>query len=440
MGIHTGVAKIIFYGYMCLQSHENVEFVTNSPTRCETVIDTQQLHLPIDSSYHNVFTNGDGYDFVFRNLFYSYGGSTCLYNTERKNIINVLQNMHHLNHNFCVFPSRCGTMYYGIGGEHCLGLFYGAEKKEEPTILYRGAKITSPDIHSIYHQNGLYLMQSPDMLHWDYVQKTPVISGIHPGHTENLFDCSRFDSKICCFYSEILQQYVIFVRANMGRRCRWVQTTRSKDAIHWEPLQLLQMEGVNFDKDNYYHFDAMEYPGTDLFVGLSAYTNKRRWATQVCIKLMFSKDGITWVDSGGILDTPISANGLRNSTQTTSVFFDRGEYYDMFFNENYNGILDPDKSSTVVKYRIPKDRLVGVKAGDVGRFEFDMGVRSNHLTLNYECQDDGYITFTINDDPEEVMLHGNSLEKHVRIDEKYIGQNIRINVEMKKATLYSCAS
>ena len=200
------------------------------------------------------------------------------------------------------------------------------------------------------------------------------------------------------------------------------------------------MEGVNFNRDNYYHFDAMEYPETGLFIGLSAYTNKGQWPTEVCIKLMFSKDGVTWVDCGGILDTPMSKDGFRNSTQTTSVFFDRGEYYDMFFNENYNGILDPDKSSTLVKYRIPKDRLIGVKAGDVGRFEFDMGVRSNHLTLNYDCQDDGYIVFTINDDPEEVIVHGNSLEKHVRIDEKYIGQNVRISVEMKKGVLYSCAS
>jgi len=436
MSIQTSAAKIIFYGYMCLQSHENVEFVTNSPTRCETILETKELNLPVSSAYYTILKNNDGYDFIFRkrNGWSPGGGLTSLYNTERKSVIDILKNMECMNHNFAVIKSQCGTAYYGIGGVHF------KYKNEAETILYKDKEIVSPYIHSIYHQNGLYVMQSPDMLHWDYVKKGPVISGIHPGHTDNFFACSRFDSKICCFYSEILQHYVLFVRANMGKGRRWVQTTRSKDLIHWEPFQLLQMEGVDFDSDNYYSLDAMEYPETGLFIGLSAYTNKPRWPTEVCIKLMFSKDGVAWVDCGSVLDTPMSKNGQRNSTQTTSVFFDRGDYYDIFFNENYNGVLDHNKSSTVVNYRIPKDRLVGVKATDVGRFTFEMGVKSNHLTLNYDCVDDGYIAFTINDEPEEFILHGNSLEKHVRIDEKYIGQNVRINVGMKKGTLYSCAS
>ena len=440
MVLKTAVAKVIFYGYACVHNYENVEFVTNSPTRHETVIDTQSLNLPVRSSYHTILKNGDGYDFIFRNREYSLKGSTCLYNSESNRIINVLEDMYHLNHNFCVIESHDGD-YYGIGGMHSRYFLdfcnrHNLKIEKEPLIRYRNAEIVSPKVHSKYHHNGLYLMRSADMLHWEYVQPLPVISGIHPGHTDNFLGYSKFDSKISCFYSNMLQQYILFIRANMGEGRRWVQTTRSKDLVQWEPFELLKMEGVDFDNDNYYHFDAMEYPGTDLFVGLSAYTNRPRYPTKICIKLMFSKDGVHWVDAGSIVDTPTSTDGYRNSVQTTSVFFDKGDYYDMFFNENYDGIASSTKSSTVVNYKIPKDRLVGISSQGLGRFEFEIGVQSDRLILNYACQDNGYIKLTIND-CETFILHGDTLNKELAIDKKYMNRNVQIKVEMEESVLYS---
>jgi hypothetical protein len=348
--------------------------------------------------------------------------------------------MYGLNHNFCLFTSKGGNEYYGIGGLHFPPSLYGGTGKDEPVIQYRGFDIISPDVYLASHFNGLYLMKSTDLIHWEYVKKLPIVSGIHPGNTDNVFGCSRFDSKISCFYSKRLRQYLLFVRANTKKGCRWVQTTRSKDLIHWKPFELLEMDGVDFDNDNYYHLDVMEYPETDLLIGLSSYTNKPRYPTQCCIKLLFSKDGVHWIDRGNILDTPESQDSIRNSTQTTSVFFDRGDYYDLFFNENYDGVLDRRESATVVKYTIPRDRLVGVKAADLGSFEFEMAVRSDHLILNYGCLDDGYITFTINDDPEKFILWGNMLGKEVVVDKKYMNQNVRMKVEMKNSVLYSCSS
>jgi len=439
MSITLGAAKIIFYSYLCLHHHENVEIVTNSPTRCETVIDTKKLNLPANSSYYNIMKKGNGYDVIFRNKMFWYGGSTCLYNTEEKLIHSIMQEKYHLNHNFCVFPSKCGTKYYGIGGQHSpVPLKGGRKKKIEPMISYRDMMIVSPDIQSEYHQNGLYLMQSTDKIHWEYVKTVPVISGIHPGHTDGHFGYSLFDSKICCFYSKILQQYVLFIRANMRKGCRWIQTTRSKDLIHWEPFRLLKMEDAPGLECNFYHLDVMEYPDVGAFIGLSPYANRDRHPTEVCIKLMFSRNGIQWIDRGSILDTPVCASECRNSTHTTSVFFDRGDHYDMFFNENYNGVLYPKRSATVVRYTIPKDRLVGVRSHGVGTFSFDMKVRSDHMVLNYACHDGGYLKLTIKG--KEFVVHGDALNKVITLDSSYIGQDIRVNVEMKDTVLYSCAS
>jgi len=79
--------KIIFYDYACLEHYENITFITNSPTKHETVIDTFQLNIPTDSSYYTILKNGDGYDFIFRNKRHWNGGSTCFYNTETKKLI-----------------------------------------------------------------------------------------------------------------------------------------------------------------------------------------------------------------------------------------------------------------------------------------------------------------------------------------------------------------
>ena len=447
VSIKLAAAKVIFYGFMSLQSHENVEFVTNSPKRHETVIDTERLHIPTNSSYYNVLKNGHGYDFVFRNRTHDLGGSTCLYNTRTKRLVNVIENGYFLNHNFCLIASRDGNGYYGMGGmhsKHLIELYRTLRQKtdEEPMICHANTEIVSPDIFSKYHHNGLYLLHSPDKVHWNYVKDLPVISGIHPGHTDRFFGYTTFDSKIVCFYSELLGQYMLFSRANVGRGKRWIQTTRSKDLIHWEPFQLLQMEGVDFDNDNYYHFDVMEYPGTNLFVGLSPYTNRPIHATETCIKLMFSTDGIHWTDSGSILKTPLSRDGYRNSTHTTSVFFDRGSYYDMFFNENYDGVLDTTKSATVVNYRVPKDRLVGArpKLNDTARLTFAMNIRSDNIIVNFNCQDSGYIKLRLNDDVNEHILCGNHLNKKIAIDSTYIGRDMLVHVEMKDCILYSCTS
>jgi len=445
MSIKLAAAKIIFYGYMSLQSYENVEFVTNSPMRHEKVIDTKQLHLPTNSSYYNVLKNGHGYDFIFRDKHHSCGGSTSLYNTETKNLVNLIQNTFLLNHNFCVTESHDGHGYYGIGGmqsRYFINFAKATNSKldEPPPISYANTQIVSPYSYSKYHDNGLYVMYSPDMIHWEYVTQTPVISGIHPGQTDHFLGYSLFDSKICCFYSGSLEQYILFCRANMGRGRRWIQVTHSRDLIHWEPFQLLEMDGVDFNNDNYYHLDVIEYPETDLFIGLSPYANKPQNPTETCIKLMFSKDGVHWVDSGSILKTPVSSDGLRNSTHSTSVFFDRGRYYDMFFNENYNGLLNPSESATVVKYKIPKDRLIGAKpkSENVAKLSFIVNIRSDTITLNYDCHDDGYIRFSINDDGYEFILNGNHLNKEVEIGSKYTGHNVLISVEMKNCTLYSC--
>jgi len=444
--VKLAAAKIIFYGYMSLQSHENVEFVTNSPTKHQTFIDTEKLHLPVRSSNYNIIENGSEYDFIFRSRWWSDGGSTCLYNKKRGITNNILRDTYFLSHNFCTIKPKCGTYYYGIGGEHTNAYRtfcrrFKVKIEEEPTIHHAGTDIVTPKIWSKYHHNGLYLMKSPDLIHWEYVKRKPVISGIHPGHTDKYWGFSKFDSKISCFYSHRLQQYLLFLRANMGPGRRWIQTSRSKDLIHWEPFQLLEMDGVDFDNDNYYSLDAMEYPDANVFVGLSAYTNKPKNPTDVCIKAMFSKDGVRWIDSGSILNTPASFDGIRNSTQTTSVFFDRGTYYDIFFNENYDGVLDFTKSATVVNYRIPKDRLVGVKSKstDVAKLSFSMNVRSDTVLLNYDCGDNGYIKFSIGNDDERVLV-GNHLNKKVVVDSRYIDHDVRINVEMKNCTLYSCSS
>ena len=56
----------------------------------------------------------------------------------------------------------------------------------------------------------------------------------------------------------------------------------------------------NIKKDNYYHLDVIEYPDTNIFIGLAPYTDNTIQNSYIC--LLFSHDGLEWTHCGKIMD------------------------------------------------------------------------------------------------------------------------------------------
>lgn len=434
--------KIIFYDTKQFISHQNIHFKINKPKKQQSVL---QNSLPFESymnGYYTILKDDNKIKMIYRgskainghdlNLMHSkcncWDHSTCI--VESNDGINfnkpqIILKGKCASHNFCPIISPSNE-YFGIGGLHS-NIKYHTKCHSIKNIKYKGKELRTPYEYHPCHCNGLYLFKSKDLLNWSLVKKNPIISGIHPGHTDNRWGWSEYDAKISCFYSKILGKYVIYVRSNVATRIRWVQMATSVDLINWSPFKLLNViPKFNIKKDNYYHMDVMEYPGTNLFIGLSPYTD--RTDNNSFIALLLSTDGINWIRYGSILDTPLCKLKKRNAIHNTSIFLENGNNFDFYFHENYSNFQNKNYAE-IVKYNIKKDRIFELYS-EKGNFKIELELK-NKLFINFKTKKDGHIKIKIND--KEYELRGNELDKEIETE---LGCVI-IECEIFKSSLYS---
>lgn len=401
--------KIIFYNYQQFVDYKNIQININKPKKQKLILQESLMN-----GYYNIFKHNNKIINIYRNsiplnnhpIFQI--NSECnkwkhstilLQNNDKKIILNGKCS----SHNFCPIITPDNKIF-GIGGLHSNPKYHTKCFKNK-NITHKGKQIKSPNEYHPCHCNGLYLFKSDDFNNWGLVQKLPVLSGIHKGQFDNRWGWSEFDGKISCFYSKIKKKYLIYVRSNIKNRVRWVQMSESPDLINWSPFQLLTVTPkFNKEKDNYYHLDVMEYPETNLFIGLSPYSDGTEQNSYIA--LLFSKDGLNWHRSGKFMDSPLGyRDGKKtkhNSIHTTGVFIPENNKFDFYFNENYCGHSNRKKSE-IVKYSLDKDRIIGLKSQN-GSFKIKIK-KSKKLILNFK----GYLKIN------EHELNGDFLNKEVEI-------------------------
>lgn len=451
--------KYIFYDTSQFSSFTNIKFIKNKLIKKDIVYENDNTYESNMNGYYTILNNKKQLYLIYRSsnsldekykyqmnsdcykwihqtrILVNINGKFVPYLKDNK-IDNVILKGKCASHNFIPFISKCKTKYYGIGGLYTNEYHDKCDKILKKT--YMGKKTISSEYYHPCHCNGLYLFQSDDLVNWEYVQDTPVISGMHKGQTEgrNGWICTEFDGKISIFYSNILKKYIIYVRSNIKSGVRWVQMATSDDLINWSPFQLIKMKTFNEKQDNYYHLDVMEYPGASIFIGLSPYTNSNINPDKCCIKLLFSIDGINWIDKGSILDTPLSKyNKKHNTVHTTGLFNIENDNFSFYFNKNYAGHLDRNMPSYINKYIIGCDKIIGITNNNLIVGEFRVKLYLNNIILfNLKHLNNGYLTIYFNDKTYYKLT--SSSNKKIEIHDDFKNKTVEIKIEIYNTILY----
>jgi hypothetical protein len=253
----------------------------------------------------------------------------------------ILNKRHSISHNFTVFYDKDKTVFYGVGGLcRNQGIYKSRITKEDESI-----------------NKGIYLLKSDDLYNWTNVVDGPVIS-IEKGPADGVISMEekfpQFDSNLCCFYSRLLDKYILFCRANIYKGSRSIQITTSDDLITWTNFKLLQIENYDAKKrNNLYMSKFVELYDEKLFIGLTVFTNKDTGnPTEKYIKILASKDSINWYDCGKFIDCEMYKDGQHATTHVGDIIVDEDEII-VYIHNNY---LQPNQ--TIVSYRFNKKEFL----------------------------------------------------------------------------------
>jgi len=168
------------------------------------------------------------------------------------------------------------------------------------------SKVLKDNFHHPRHGNGLYVFVSPDGIVWKEYHNEPVISRftkcVNYRGEELPEGILGVDWMPSVFFDHNINEYVIYLRANMSLGCRHVLYSRSKDLIHWSTPKLISCDPeFNIEnKQNFYY--AAVYPIGKKYIAFPPYfinkvlnprTGTRSYHDQ-CTHVMISNDGLKW--------------------------------------------------------------------------------------------------------------------------------------------------
>ena len=222
-------------------------------------------------------------------------------------------------------------------------------------------KVLADDFPHTRPANGLYVFVSPDGLNWKEYHDRPVISMftkcLDANYEELPLGILGLDWMPSIFFDHNINEYGIYLRANMALGCRHVLYSRSKDLINWSKPRLISCDppfSVS-KKENFYY--AAVYPLRDKYIAFPPYftntvlnpeTGTRSYHDQSTV-VMISNDGFNWKTLGKILE---SEQKHHMEFPHVVSFEEYEEDYALYVHEGFG---TPDNK--LVRYRIEKKEL-----------------------------------------------------------------------------------
>jgi hypothetical protein len=207
------------------------------------------------------------------------------------------------------------------------------------------------------HVRGLYLFKSETGLHWEQIGKKPIVTTKNEGFIDaikNFGKGSEFDGQVCCVYDENTDQYFLYVRANVAVGFRYIQYSTSKDLIHWDKFRLININGYQADRDNYYTPSIFRYK--KIFVGLIPYFDIDG---NCCIRLVRGVDGVNFDIVGRYFHEQIvhfKDGKPKNTCHSVYGILPRKGVINIYIHHNNLG-LDNNSPVTVVRYTVPEEKF-----------------------------------------------------------------------------------
>mgnify|MGYP005814474753 CR=1 FL=1 len=171
-------------------------------------------------------------------------------------------------------------------------------------------KIFKDDFYHPRHANGLYVFVSPDGINWKEYHDKPVMSILT--ECEDLpIGILGLDWMPSIFFDHNINEYVMYLRANMELGSRHIMYSKSKDLIKWTKPKLIKCN-PEFDvkgKQNFYY--PAVYPFGDKYIAFPPhFTNTihdkdgmhRTYHNEHTV-VMISNDGVNWETKGKILES-----------------------------------------------------------------------------------------------------------------------------------------
>jgi len=273
------------------------------------------------------------------------------------------------SHNFSPFYGRKNKLY-GVGGidnwKHDKN-FHGIKKYSDFKKVYEEKfqwsctkeifdlaehKKLLSNKKILSHVRGIYLFESEDGIKWKEVYSKPIITTKNEGYIDaikNFGKGSEFDGLVNCIYDNITDQYFLYVRANVNPGFRYIQYSTSKDLINWKGFKLINIEGYEKDKDNYYIPCMMKY--RNIFIGLTPYFDQEG---SCCIKLLKSLNGIDWQIKTEFFNEKsklFKGEKPKNTCHAVYGFYFKKGIINLYIHHNNLG-LDSMKPVNVIRYTI----------------------------------------------------------------------------------------
>jgi len=214
------------------------------------------------------------------------------------------------------------------------------------------------DYYHPRHANGLYVFVSPDGINWKEYHDKPVFS-IFTECEDLQSGTLGLDWMPSIFFDHNINEYIIYLRANIALGCRHVMYSKSKDLINWTKPKLIKCN-PEFDiknKQNFYYSGV--YPLGDKYIAFPPHfmnkihdpSGNRRTYHNEHTPVMISPDGINWKTKGKILET----NTGQHLYQPHVCTFREEDEFALYVHEGFQ-----TSSGKLVRYTIDKNYVMEI--------------------------------------------------------------------------------
>ena len=197
------------------------------------------------------------------------------------------------------------------------------------------------------HANGLYIFKSKDGIDWKEYHNEPIFSTFTK-------DVLAFDTLPSIFYDHNIEEYVIYLRANIRLGVRCVMYSRSKDLIKWsEPILIETDPPFDMNQENLYYMCA--FPFGKKYIAFPPHFNNviisdsHRLYSDAKTKVMISDDGIKWKTIDEILSS--DTEGHMTFPHVVS-FREEEDGYALYVHEDFM-----TSNNKLVRYTIDKEEM-----------------------------------------------------------------------------------